>query len=291
MTPETVPAKIHRRVEVLRKEIRAHDRRYYEEDAPVVTDAEYDTLMRELQELESEHPALVTPDSPTQRVGGAPREGFPQAEHAPPMLSLETAVDDDELREWAGRVERGVEDPGAVAYVTELKIDGASISLAYEYGVFVLGATRGNGVVGEDVTTNLRTIREIPLRLGGEGHPGRVVVRGEIYMTKSGFEGLNVRRAEAGDPSFANPRNAAAGSLRQLDSRITAGRPLRFFAYSLHGVPDLRTQSETLERMAEWGLPINPEWRRFEELDGVMRYWKSWESARQELDYEIDGLV
>ncbi|MGH7571873.1 MAG: NAD-dependent DNA ligase LigA [Gemmatimonadota bacterium] len=291
MTPETVPAKARRRVQALRKEIRTHDRHYYEEDAPVVTDAEYDALVRELQELETEHPSLVTPDSPTQRVGGAPREGFPQAEHAPPMMSLENAVDDEELREWAGRVERRVEDPGSVGYVTELKIDGASISLTYEGGVFVLGATRGDGFVGEDVTANLRTIREIPLRLGGKGHPGRVVVRGEIYMTKSGFERMNARRAEAGDPEFANPRNAAAGSLRQLDPRITGGRPLRFFAYSLHGVPDLRSQSETLERMAEWGLPINPEWRRFEDLDGVMRYWEKWESARQELDYEIDGVV
>lgn len=286
-----MPAKARRRVADLRAEIREHDRRYYEEDAPVITDAEYDALVRELQALEAKHPSLLTPDSPTQRVGGAPLEGFPQARHTPPMLSLENALDDEELVEWAGRVERGVDDPAALAYVTELKIDGASISLAYDDGVFVLGATRGDGFAGEDVTSNLKTIREIPLRLDGEGHPGRVVVRGEIYMTKSGFERLNRARAAAGQSTFANPRNAAAGSLRQLDPRITGRRPLRFFAYSLYGVPEVRRQSESLERMAEWGIPVNPEWRRFEDLDGVLRYWEQWEPAREELDFEIDGVV
>ncbi|MGH7558432.1 MAG: NAD-dependent DNA ligase LigA, partial [Gemmatimonadota bacterium] len=291
MNPETVPAGIHRRVAALRKKIREHDRRYYEEDAPVVSDAEYDALLRELQALEAEHPSLAAPDSPTVRVGGAPSERFPKAPHVQPMLSLENALDDEELREWVGRVERGVEDPDPLAYVAELKIDGASISLTYEAGVLVRGATRGDGYVGEDVTANLRTIREVPLRLGGKGHAGRVTVRGEIYMTRSGFERLNAARARAGEPTFANPRNAAAGALRQLDPWVTASRPLRVYTYTILGAPDLRTQSETLERLAEWGLPINPEWRRLEDLEGVLAFWERWEPAREKLDYEIDGVV
>lgn len=291
MTSKNVPAKIRRRVEELRAEIRAHDRRYYEEDAPVITDAEYDALLRELQALEAEHTALATPDSPTVRVGGAPSERFPRADHVQPMLSLENALDDEELREWVGRVERGVEDPDRLAYVAELKIDGASISLTYEDGVLIQGATRGDGYVGENVTPNLRTIREVPLRLGGKGHAGRVTVRGEIYMTRSGFERMNAGRAEAGEPTFANPRNAAAGALRQLDPAITASRPLRLFTYTILGAPDLRTQSETLARLEEWGLPVNPEWRRLEDLEGILAFWERWEPAREKLDYEIDGVV
>ena len=291
MTAANVPAKIRRRVETLREEIRAHDRRYYEEDAPIVSDAEYDALLRELQTLEAEHPSLATPDSPTVRVGGAPGERFPRAPHIQPMLSLENALDDEELREWIGRVERGVEDPDPLAYVAELKIDGASISLTFEDGVLVQGATRGDGYVGEDVTPNLRTIREVPLRLRGKGHAGRVTVRGEIYMTRSGFERLNAGRARAGEPTFANPRNAAAGALRQLDPSVTASRPLRLYTYTILGAPDLRTQSETLERLAEWGLPINPEWRRLEDLEGILAFWERWEPAREKLDYEIDGVV
>ena len=291
MTAANVPAKIRRRAETLREEIRAHDRRYYEEDAPAVSDAEYDALLRELQALEAEHPSLTTPDSPTVRVGGAPSERFPRAPHVQPMLSLENALDDEELREWVGRVERGVEDPDQLAYVAELKIDGASISLTYEDGVLVLGATRGDGAVGEDVTANLKTIREVPLRLRGKGHSGRVTVRGEIYMTRSGFERLNAGRAKAGEPLFANPRNAAAGALRQLDPAITASRLLRLYSYTILGAPDLRTQSETLERLAAWGLPINPEWRRLEDLEGILAFWERWEPAREGLDYEIDGIV
>lgn len=291
MPSKNVPAKIRRRVEELREEIRAHDRRYYEEDAPVITDAEYDALLRELQALEAEHPALATPDSPTVRVGGAPSERFPRADHVQPMLSLENALDDEELREWIGRVERGVEDPDRLAYVAELKIDGASISLTYEDGVLIQGATRGDGYVGENVTPNLRTIREVPLRLGGKGHAGRVTVRGEIYMTRSGFDRLNAERARAGEPTFANPRNAAAGALRQLDPAITASRPLRLFTYSILGVPDLRTQSETLARLEDWGLSVNPEWRRLEDLEGILAFWERWEPAREKLDYEIDGVV
>jgi len=291
VNPANVPAKIRRRVLALREEIRAHDRRYYEEDAPVVTDAEYDALLRELQALEAEHPSLATPDSPTVRVGGAPSERFPPAAHVRPMLSLENALDDEELREWMGRVERGVEDPATLAYVAELKIDGASISLTYEDGVLVEGATRGDGFVGEDVTANLRTIRDVPLRLRGKGHTGQITARGEIYMTRSGFERLNAGRAKAGEPTFANPRNAAAGALRQLDPSVTASRPLRLYTYTILGAPDLRTQSETLERLVEWGLPINPEWRRLEDLEEILAFWERWEPAREKLDYEIDGVV
>ncbi|HWC06069.1 MAG TPA: NAD-dependent DNA ligase LigA, partial [Gemmatimonadota bacterium] len=227
----------------------------------------------------------------TVRVGGAPSERFPKAPHVRPMLSLENALDDEELREWVGRVERGVENLDLLAYVAELKIDGASISLTYEDGMLILGATRGDGFVGEEVTANLKTIREVPLRLAGKRHAGRVTVRGEIYMTRSGFERLNAGRAKAGDPLFANPRNAAAGALRQLDPSITASRPLRLFTYTILGASDLRSQSETLERLSAWGLPINPEWRRLEGLEEILDYWERWEPAREELDYEIDGVV
>ncbi len=297
----------------LRAQIEHHNRLYYQADAPEITDAEYDALLRELQELETEHPELRTPDSPTLRVGGAPVAAFPQVPHAVPMLSLDNALGVEELEEWRARVERGLgrrdagdgsgEAPDDLAFVAELKIDGLSVSLTYEDGVFVRGATRGDGVTGEDITANLRTMREIPLRIRA-GKPARgprkkgaadepaatCIVRGEAYMTRSGFEKLNERRAEGGEPTFANPRNAAAGSLRQLDPRITAGRPLHFFAYSLLGVDDVTTQAEALERLAAWGFPVNPEWRRLEPGE-LARHCLSWEERREELDYHIDGLV
>ena len=285
--PKKNPA---RRAEELRAEIRRHARLYYAEDAPEISDAEFDALMRELLALEAAHPAIVTPDSPTQRVGGTPQDAFPRAAHEIPMLSLENANGAEELEAWLERVRRAVDDPGALAWVAEHKIDGLSISLRYEDGVLVRGATRGDGSTGEDVTVNLRTVREIPLRLSGRRVPSVTIVRGEVYMTRSGFQRLNESREEAGDPTFANPRNAAAGSVRQLDARITASRPLHFFAYTLLQ-SDVERQSEGLERMAEWGFPINPEWRRFEDRERLVAHCLDWQERRHELDYEIDGVV
>ena len=279
-----------RRAEDLRAEIRRHERLYYAEDAPVISDAEFDALMRELVELEAAHPELTTPDSPTRRVGGSPQASFPRAPHEIPMLSLENANGAAELEAWLDRSLRAVDDPDALAWVAEHKIDGLSVSLRYEDGVLVRGATRGDGTIGEDVSVNLRTVREIPLRLHGSGFPEAMIVRGEVYMTRSGFQRLNELREEAGEAPFANPRNAAAGSVRQLDARITASRPLRFFAYTLLQ-SDVSRQSEGLERLGEWGFPVNREWRRFEQREPLVAYCLDWQERRHELDYEIDGVV
>jgi DNA ligase (NAD+) len=279
-----------RRAEDLRAEIRRHERLYYAQDAPVISDAEFDALMRELVELEAAHPEIATPDSPTRRVGGSPQASFPRAPHEIPMLSLENANGAAELEAWLDRSLRAVDDPDALAYVAEHKIDGLSVSLRYEDGVLVRGATRGDGTIGEDVTVNLRTVREIPLRLQGAGFPEAMIVRGEVYMTRSGFQRLNEVREEAGEAPFANPRNAAAGSVRQLDARITSSRPLRFFAYTLLQ-SDVSRQSEGLERLGEWGFPVNPEWRRFEQREPLVAYCLDWQERRHELDYEIDGVV
>jgi len=285
-----VPRDVRRRAEKLREEIREHDRRYYVLDAPVITDAEYDALVRELLALESEHPELVTPDSPTRRVGGEPLDVFPRVRHEIPMLSLENALGEEELAAWIDRVRRNLDDPDDLTFVTELKIDGLSVSLVYEEGVLARGATRGDGTVGEDITPNLRTIREIPLRVDDPGAPDRFLVRGEVYMTFSGFERLNEQREEADESRFANPRNAAAGSLRQLDSRITARRPLRFFAYALLEDDTVESQSGGLERLVARGFPVNPEWSRVEP-DEVERFCVEWRTRRGDLDVPVDGVV
>lgn len=275
-------------MERLRETIREHDRRYYVEDAPVVGDAEYDALVRELAEIESEHPELATPDSPTRRVGGEPLDAFPRVRHEIPMLSLENALGEEELEVWLERVRRNLDDPDDLAFVGELKLDGLSVSMIYEDGVLVRGATRGDGMVGEDVTPNLRTIREVPLRV--EQAPDRFVVRGEVFMTYGGFERLNESREEAGEPTFANPRNAAAGSLRQLDSRITADRPLRFFAYTLLDTEGMRTQSEGLAHLSDRGFPVNPTWRRLAPEE-VEEYCVDWRERHDDLAYPVDGVV
>lgn len=207
------------------------------------------------------------------------------------MLSLDNAYGADELAEWIGRARRGVDDPDRLAYVVELKIDGLSISLTYEDGLLAQGATRGDGRVGEDVTANLRTIREIPLRIAARGVPPRLVVRGEVYMTRSGFRRMNAAREEAGEPPFANPRNAGAGAVRQLDPRITARRPLHFYAYTLMGVKGVESQAAALERLQAWGFPVNPEWRRFTSVEELGAFCEGWREKRRELDYEIDGVV
>jgi len=285
-----VPKRARERAERLRVEIRRHERLYYVENAPVVSDAEFDALMRELLALEADHPELATPDSPTRRVGGEPQSAFSVARHEIPMLSLENANGVEELEAWFDRLRRGADSPDDLAWVTELKIDGLSVSLRYEDGVLVQGATRGDGTTGEDVTVNLRTVRGIPLQVRGEDVPARMTVRGEVYMTRSGFQRLNAAREEAGAAPFANPRNAAAGSVRQLDARITASRPLRFFAYTLLQTAD-RRQSEALDRLQAWGFPINLQWRRFEDRGPLVEYCLDWQERRHELDYEIDGVV
>ncbi|NLG68102.1 MAG: NAD-dependent DNA ligase LigA [Firmicutes bacterium] len=287
-----VPPAVQERVRALRDQIAYHDYRYYVLDAPVISDAEYDALMRELRELEQRHPQLVTPDSPPQRVGGAPLPEFGSVRHRTPMLSLDNAYSVEELRAWAARVARLL--PGEpVSFVTELKIDGLAISLEYEDGRFVRGATRGDGTVGEDVTQNLRTIRSIPLRLRCDGSVS-LDVRGEVYMVKSAFARLNEERARRGEPLFANPRNAAAGSVRQLDPSVTAGRPLDIFCYTLaylEGMELPPTHWERLQLLRELGLRVNPHVRRCESLDEVVDYIEYWSHRRHELDYETDGIV
>jgi len=289
-----------RRAAELRHVLNEASYRYYVLDRPMMSDAEYDRLFRELRELEAAHPELVTPDSPTQRIGAEPASQFEKVRHLAPMLSLDNAFDYGELRAWEDRNARILSEVRDAGYVAELKIDGAAVALLYEDGVFVRGATRGNGVIGEDVTRNLRTIREIPLRLrdGDAPVPKRVEIRGEVYMSYSGFSALNERRAAAGEPTFANPRNSAAGSLRQLDPRITAERPLSFFAYQIQLDPDSRddlpveTQDEVLRLLAAWGLPVNPERRVCRDLDEVIAYAEYVEQQlRGTLDYAIDGLV
>jgi DNA ligase (NAD+) len=280
------------RVEELRSEINLHNYRYYVLDDPLVSDAEYDALMRELRELESRFPELISPDSPTQRVSGEPSERFEPVRHRVPMLSLANAFSGDELRDWHRRVLRFAEQD-QVTMVCEPKIDGLAIALIYERDKFVQGATRGNGVQGENVTVNLRSIHRLPRRLTG-AVPERIEVRGEVYMTKRGFEKLNEERGEAGLPLFANPRNSAAGSLRQLDPRITASRPLDLWVYGVgwtDGGATPPTHYGTMHWLESLGFPVNPEMRRFESIDDVVEFCSSWTEERERLPYEIDGIV
>ena len=279
------------RVEELGSSINYHDYRYHVLDSPEIADAEYDSLMRELRELEDRFPGLITPDSPTQRVSGQPIEAFGVVEHRQQMLSLGNAFDEDELRAWYRRVVNLAERDD-LALVCEPKIDGLAVALVFEDGSFVQGATRGDGTRGENITQNLRTIRSIPLSLA-KASPQRFEVRGEVYMTKSGFEALNQERGAQGQQLFASPRNSAAGSLRQLDSSVTATRPLDIFLYQLGWADgDTRqTQWETLQWLGELGFRINPHIKRFTDLEAVIEYVKGWEAQRDSLDYEIDGLV
>jgi DNA ligase (NAD+) len=277
-----------RRAEELRSEIRRHERLYYVNGRPEITDAEFDRMMSELADLERLHPDLAAPDSPTRRVGGEPAEGFATVAHALPMLSLENAYSWEEAEAWRARVVRALgEEPGG--YVAELKIDGLSIALRYEEGVLVRGATRGDGVRGEDVTDNVRTIRTIPLRLS---EPATLEARGEVFYPRSAFRKLNAEREAAGEPLFANPRNAAAGTLRLLDSRITARRGLAACLYSIAQARELpETQAATLERLRALGLPAHPHWSRFATFDEVREFVRHWDTARADLDFETDGVV
>jgi DNA ligase (NAD+) len=278
----------------LRRVLAHHDYRYYVLDDPEISDAEYDVLFRRLQEIESAHPELVTPDSPTQRVGATPQSGFATARHGQQMLSLSNVTTREEMEEFDARVRRllGRE---RVDYVVEPKIDGVAVELVYEDGAFTVGSTRGDGLVGENVTANLRTIRSVPLRLRAAGRPlpARLEVRGEVYLPVAAFRALNREREEAGQPVFANPRNSAAGSLKQLDARVTAARPL---ALACHGVGaldgvTLGTHHELLRAFAEWGLRPPPRHRLVHALDDVAEAFAALEAERDDLPFEVDGLV
>jgi DNA ligase (NAD+) len=282
-----------KRAKELREEINYHNYRYYVLDEPVVPDAEYDRLMRELVELEKKYPELITPDSPTQRVGAAPAAGFREIRHTVAMLSLDNAFDESEVVAFDTRVRERLGTDEVVDYSAEPKIDGVAISIRYEAGVLVSAATRGDGIVGEDVTHNVRTIRSIPLRLRGD-HPELLEVRGEIYMTRSGFEAMNARARETGERTFVNPRNAAAGSLRQLDSRVTAVRPLEMFAYGVgqvSGVTLPNKHSEILGLLREWGHRVNPLCTVVHGIDGCLAYYRKIGAMRASLPYDIDGVV
>ncbi len=281
------------RIRQLREEIDGHNYRYHVLDDPVVSDAHYDDLMKQLRELEAEHPELVTPDSPTQRVGAAPLEDFDEVEHPFPMLSLANAFDMDQLRAWHRRAQDLLEG-ASFDMVCELKIDGLAVALTYEDGRLVRGATRGDGLHGEDVTSNLRTIKSIPLLVRGNGIPPRFEVRGEVYFPKSGFLKLNEERVAQGENPYANPRNTAAGSLRQLDPRITASRPLDIFIYSLgyaEGgvVPD--SHWATLEYLKQLGFKTNPANAVCSTLEDVESYYRDWLEKKESLDYGVDGAV
>ncbi len=283
-----VPDAARRRVEALRDELRRHERLYHVENRPEITDAEFDRMMRELQELEAAHPELASPDSPSRRVGGEPAEGFATVEHVQPMLSLENAYSWEEAEAWLGRNARllGGQPRG---FVAELKIDGLSISLRYEGGALVRGATRGDGLRGEEVTGNVRTIRSVPLRIADTAP---LEVRGEVYYSKAAFERVNAEREAEGEPLFANPRNAAAGTMRLLDSRITARRRLDAWLYAIvEATPLPGSQSEALSRLESLGFPVNPHRRRCESPEDVRRFVEEWQEKRHELGFETDGVV
>lgn len=287
-----VPGKVRERAEALRREIETHNHRYYVLDEPTIPDAEYDALFRELAALEQAHPELATPDSPTQRVGGAPLEEFPKVVHRTPMLSLNNAFADEDVAGFDRRAREALRKE-TIEYAAEPKFDGLAISLIYEGGRFVQGATRGDGHTGEDVTANLRTVRAIPLKLRGAKAPASVEVRGEVIMYKADFERVNALQRERGEKEFVNPRNTAAGALRQLDPKMTAERPLRFFAYGVGeaGALPFEHQSEVLTWLAEMGLPVSAERRTVKGLDGLLAYYRAMGERRERLPYAIDGVV
>jgi DNA ligase (NAD+) len=281
---------IEKQIEELRETLRRHEHLYYVLDRPEITDAEYDVLMRKLQALEAKHPELATPDSPTQRVGGKPREGFVKVEHSAPMLSLDNALNEMELRAWYGRVAEGLGGRSSRC-VAELKLDGLSMAVHYRAGRFVQAVTRGDGRVGEDVTENARTIRSVPLKIKGE--PSSCEVRGEVVMNRTGFERLNAEREQAGQSKFANPRNAAAGSLRVLEPAITASRPLEYYVYLLlsNGQAALDSHWESLDRLEAAGFKVNKHRKLCRSLDELLGFIAEWEGRRDSLPYDTDGIV
>ena len=284
------------RLEKLRALLRYHSYRYYTLDDPEITDAEYDALMRELRDLEAQHAELITSDSPTQRVGAEPLAEFSKVEHPYPMTSLADAFSREEVEAWLARAERLLPEGTPIEFVAEPKIDGLAVALTYQDGLLVRGATRGDGIVGEDITANVRTIRNIPLRIPvkeGVASPSIIEVRGEMYMPRDLFEQLNEQRLAQGESPFANPRNASAGSVRQLDPRVTATRPLRLFAYAIGYVEEvtLDTQWETLRYLGDLGFAVNSDIRQFSDFEKVLAYCEEWMDKREALDYEADGVV
>ncbi len=292
-----VPPEVLDRIKRLREEINYHNYLYYVLDQPEISDEEYDALMHELKELEEKYPETVTPDSPTQRVGAPPSEKFATVEHSVPMLSIDDAFTDAEVRDFDRRIKRllGMDSDADMEYSVEPKMDGLAVELVYENGVFMLGSTRGDGYRGEDVTANLRTIRSIPLRLIERKvkAPARLEARGEVFMNKDDFARLNEMRERNGEPPFANPRNAAAGSLRQLDPNVTASRPLDVFFYGIGLVEghSFSTQWEILHTLKAWGLKVNPKIEKVKNIEGAIRYHRRMAQIRPQLPYEIDGIV
>ncbi len=286
---------IKKRVEKLREEIEYHNYRYYVLDQPEISDAQYDLLMRELEKIEKEHPELLASNSPTQRVGAPPLEAFEIVRHSIPMLSLSNAFDDSEAKEFDKRVKKNLGSSSDIAYVAEPKLDGLAVELVYERGQFVVGSTRGDGVNGENITQNLRTIKTIPLQLIRKEIPvpERLEVRGEVIIQLDKFKTLNRKREEMGEPPFANPRNAAAGSVRQLDSKITAERPLEIYCYGVGEVKGqtFKTHWEILETFRKWGLRTNPHIQKCQNIDEVLGYYHEMNEKREKLPYEIDGIV
>ena len=274
----------------LRDELNFHAYRYYVLDDPVISDEEYDRMMRELQEIEERHPELVTPDSPTRRIGAPPDQAFQPVRHRSRMMSLDNVFNQEELSAFIQRVEGQV---GETDYICELKIDGAGIALTYENGVFVRGATRGDGIAGEDVTANLRTVKSLPLRLLNEDQVAFLEIRGEVFMPKESFAELNRQREEEGQSPFANPRNAAAGSLRQLDPRVTASRNLDLICYEIGYMEgkSFRTHGEVLEQIAAWGFRVSERWRHAANAEEIAEFCREWIERRDELAYEVDGAV
>ncbi|MEM4657802.1 MAG: NAD-dependent DNA ligase LigA [Candidatus Methanosuratincola sp.] len=286
-----------KRIEELRKEIAYHDYLYYVENNPVISDAEYDELLAELRRIEERFPELITPDSPTQRVSGGIQEGFRPLEHLTPMMSIDNVMTEEDAREFDRRVKRFLGVEGRIEYVAEPKFDGVSASLVYENGAFVRGATRGDGRVGEDVTMNLRTIKTIPLRLMGDlPKPKLIEIRGEVILPKKAFRELNRKLAETDEPLFANPRNAAAGSLRQLDPRITAERPLEFYGWGVGKVAfdggfDFKEEWEVIEYLRNWGFKVEKRIMKCEGIEDAISYHHELEAIRDEFPYEMDGIV
>ena len=285
---------ILRQIQLLRSEINQHNIHYYVQDNPVVSDSEYDELMRKLEKLENENPTLITPDSPTQRIGASPLSEFQSLVHRLPMLSLANAMNKDELKEFDAQVKKGLGLEADIEYAAEPKLDGLAVELVYENGIFTHGSTRGDGTTGENITQNLKTIRAIPLSLTENVPIPRILeVRGEVFITHTDFKKMNDKRLEEGEQAFANPRNCAAGSLRQLDSSITANRPLRIYCYApgiIEGVT-FQSQKELLEMLPKWGLPVNPKIEFGKGVDFLMGYYEKAEKFRNELEYDIDGVV
>jgi DNA ligase (NAD+) len=287
------PGEAERRIEELREQLRLHNYHYYVLDAPLIPDSEYDRLFSELLQLEEQNPDLITEDSPTRRVGDKPLPGFQEVRHSERMLSLDNVFSDQELADFDRRVRERLGSDEPIAYTAEPKLDGLAISLRYENGKLVQGATRGDGERGEEVTSNVRTIESIPLRLLGNDYPAVLEVRGEVFMPKAGFEKLNEQARKAGEKGFANPRNAAAGSLRQLDPRLTAKRPLAFYAYGLGNVDEAIAggHAEAMQALRKLGIPVSPELKYLEGIDQCLEYYGNILARRDTLPYEIDGVV